>query len=369
MAKKSERDDFTPATKRVMGERVAWRCCFPGCLKITIGPQKGDSEKSQKLGHAAHIKAASKDGPRYDPAMTSEERKHLSNGIWMCNDHGKLIDNDWKEYSATTLKFWKEHAEEIAYQNLRDQTDHLNNESFTYVALGFDVIFQGKWKSVVGMKWVFEAVSFLNGNINSIRRFADDFNAIPENQKYVIVETQGDARRMAGPVQIEFGSDGTYLISMHVLERVVSALPVSVGIDLELGVNGDLVFNNGGFSVVSGIDAAIQKISVTASTIFGEMKHYPEYGSHISAYYNKFHDNDVLLMRLIKIELIRLSLIPPIGPSGSLSEPPLGFIKEVVKVGCDSLTLVQDRLKVDLVLVLGDETRWEGSLRIFIKQY
>ena len=55
----SNRDDFTPSTKKVMAERVAWRCSFPSCGVITIGPKMGDSSKSINLSEAAHIHAAS----------------------------------------------------------------------------------------------------------------------------------------------------------------------------------------------------------------------------------------------------------------------------------------------------------------------
>lgn len=84
--KKSTRDEFIPSTKRVMAERVAWRCCFPDCDKITIGPQKGDDNKSANLGEAAHITAASVEGPRYDASLDSSQRKAITNGIW-CVDH------------------------------------------------------------------------------------------------------------------------------------------------------------------------------------------------------------------------------------------------------------------------------------------
>lgn len=97
------RDDFTRQTKRILADRVAWRCSVPGCSRVTIGPKGGDATKAMNVGEAAHINGASPQGPRPDPLMSAEERKSLDNGIWMCRHHARLIDADSSEYSASTL--------------------------------------------------------------------------------------------------------------------------------------------------------------------------------------------------------------------------------------------------------------------------
>lgn len=68
------RDDFTEATKRLLAERVGYRCSNPCCKRLTIGPQQ-EGKKSVNIGEAAHISAASPGGKRYDEKMTSDERK------------------------------------------------------------------------------------------------------------------------------------------------------------------------------------------------------------------------------------------------------------------------------------------------------
>jgi len=40
-----------------------------------------------------------------------EERRSVTNGIWMCQNHGKEIDDDVFHYTAKTLRAWKHHAE------------------------------------------------------------------------------------------------------------------------------------------------------------------------------------------------------------------------------------------------------------------
>lgn len=63
------------------------------------------------VGVAAHITAAAPGGPRYDPALTSEERSRHSNGIWLCEIHGKAVDTDADHFTVEMLRKWKQTAE------------------------------------------------------------------------------------------------------------------------------------------------------------------------------------------------------------------------------------------------------------------
>lgn len=66
------------------------------------------------LGKAAHITAAAKGGPRYDPSLTREERRSIQNGIWLCAVHADLVDKDEAAFSVTLLRKWREQAEKLA---------------------------------------------------------------------------------------------------------------------------------------------------------------------------------------------------------------------------------------------------------------
>lgn len=117
------RDDFLEGTKRMLADRAGWRCSFPNCGQFTLGPSNSDSEKKINNGIAAHICAAAENGPRYDPSMTPEQRKNLDNGIWMCRNHGNLIDADFSTYTVEQLKEWKVQAENFAYTMLKKPSD------------------------------------------------------------------------------------------------------------------------------------------------------------------------------------------------------------------------------------------------------
>lgn len=106
------RDDFTKKTKRDLRERVGGKCSKPDCMITTIAP-KGN-HKLNNIGVAAHICAASKGGVRYDENMTQEQRRSINNGIWLCQNHAKEIDNNEELYTVDLLHEWKHLAEEKA---------------------------------------------------------------------------------------------------------------------------------------------------------------------------------------------------------------------------------------------------------------
>jgi hypothetical protein len=107
------RDNFDKETKDVLARRVGHRCSRPNCRKPTTGPQS-DASKALNIGVAAHITAASKGGPRYDESLSPEERKSIDNAIHLCQNCGKLVDNDEKRYTADLLREWKKLSEQVA---------------------------------------------------------------------------------------------------------------------------------------------------------------------------------------------------------------------------------------------------------------
>lgn len=107
---KSNRDNFSEKTKRILRERVGGKCSNPSCNRETCGPSD-NPDKSVILGDAAHIRAASPGGPRYDTSMSVEERVHISNGIWLCKNCARLIDINAAAYPVEMLLKWKEEAE------------------------------------------------------------------------------------------------------------------------------------------------------------------------------------------------------------------------------------------------------------------
>ncbi|WP_373496149.1 hypothetical protein [Aquiflexum sp.] len=79
----------------------------------------GGSDSFLKVGIAAHITAASPNGPRFDPNLTEAERTSIENGIWLCPNCSILIDKDPLSFPKTLLLEWKSESEKEALQKLK----------------------------------------------------------------------------------------------------------------------------------------------------------------------------------------------------------------------------------------------------------
>jgi len=104
------RDDFSVLTRDRLAKRVGVRCSNPSCRKLTTGPRT-ESTHIINIGVAAHITAAASGGPRFDSSLSSERRESPENGIWLCQNCAKMIDNDPARYSTEFLRAWKADAE------------------------------------------------------------------------------------------------------------------------------------------------------------------------------------------------------------------------------------------------------------------
>ena len=111
------RDDFSRNTVDLLGRRVGARCSNPRCRKLTTGPQVR-TDRVINIGVAAHITAAAEGGPRFDASLSAEERQAPDNGIWLCQNCAKLVDNDIARYPVVLLRQWKDNAEAAALDEL-----------------------------------------------------------------------------------------------------------------------------------------------------------------------------------------------------------------------------------------------------------
>ena len=111
------RDEFGPKTKLLIAKRAGWLCSDPSCRRPTVGATS-DGNAEIMLGEASHICAAAPGGPRYDATMSSDERRSVQNGIWMCKLHGKSIDSPDPTFTVELLREWKRLAEEYSHRRV-----------------------------------------------------------------------------------------------------------------------------------------------------------------------------------------------------------------------------------------------------------
>lgn len=359
-------DDFSESTKRKMADRVAWRCSFSGCNKITIGPNSSNSEKIIKLGQAAHITAASIEGPRYDNSITSAQRKDISNGIWMCCDHATLIDADFREYSEETLRLWKIDAERVAAENLKAPNNEYLDNTSTLLQIGSEIIFYARWEGTTANTRTFRLVSPLIGDINKIEAYVEGFNRCVNTEHYVVIESQGDARVISSPPELN-KKNNEILLTLTLTPPPESIDPKGIS-SLTLR-DGDLFLDlNGNISMVSGVEAAIQSLSTCLGTIKGECNilhcPMPELGSVVSFYYKQYKDDLKLLSRLFKLELIRLSFVQ-IHENTYTNLP---FIKRIHNVNIQNIELINQYLDIEISIVFGNNEHWKGNVPVFIAE-
>lgn len=80
---------YTDLTLKTLFSLAGNECAFPGCTAPVF-----DTTHGVLTGQICHIKGRSKNGPRYDPGQTEEERNGYSNLLVMCAAHNKIVDDE-----------------------------------------------------------------------------------------------------------------------------------------------------------------------------------------------------------------------------------------------------------------------------------
>ena len=110
MSKKLSRQEFSNSIKRKLRERVAYMCCNPMCRMLTVKPN-AMNDGIVRSGKAAHIYAASKEGPRSKHNKKASDLKSFENGIWLCDKCSREIDDNELLYPPDLLEKWKKQSE------------------------------------------------------------------------------------------------------------------------------------------------------------------------------------------------------------------------------------------------------------------
>jgi len=99
---------YKPSTIRRLDTLSGNQCAAPDCEKLLIA-RDGETIVSK----ICHIEAASDNGPKFNPDMTDDERRHFDNLILLCDECHSIIDNkeNEKKYQVALLKEWKKNHE------------------------------------------------------------------------------------------------------------------------------------------------------------------------------------------------------------------------------------------------------------------
>lgn len=354
------RDEFSPKIKRALADRVAWRCSFNGCHRITIGPSSETTEDILNLGEAAHITAASIGGPRYDPTLTPEQRSSIDNGIWMCRHHARMIDTDASVFSAPTLKQWKTIAENNTYKELKN-FEKLNEIPSTLISLGHGLLFTAYWTSVVGNIWTFEIIDFIYGNLELLKEFISEKSFKNNYERYVVIESQGDGRLLGSDLALKMNAPNPFL-SFSIKDKSKRMDPNLVPSDIA----NPMSFEDGDFKLVHGIESAKQSIAITLSTNYGELFYAPLFGSFFSQYYWDHKNNIAFLERLLKLECTRLVSIPIFSANENISKPALDFINRISEAKILDSKIIHNCIPIELTGEWGNGDYFKEKFNIYI---
>ena len=151
--------------------------------------------KALNIGVAAHITAASPGGARYDDNLTPEQRKDARNGIWLCQNCAKLVDNDDIQFPVEYIRAWKTMREVEARMNI-GQTAMPRFES------------ESQRKALEIGKWVGKEVMYVVAPLGDM-----EFNPVPVTlvevtEFYVLVRGKGwDRSRNIAMDNLDLGWD------------------------------------------------------------------------------------------------------------------------------------------------------------------
>lgn len=105
---------FPKSVRKKLMDSVGDLCSVPHCR---IRTAKFDIHTGRKvdIGEAAHIKGAR--GPRFDPNQVELERHDFGNGIWLCRNCHRRVDQNATLYPVELLVRWKQKAmEDYGYE-------------------------------------------------------------------------------------------------------------------------------------------------------------------------------------------------------------------------------------------------------------
>lgn len=113
------RENISASDIKILIANARGVCSFPGCGKTLV--ECGTSpDQDTFLGEIAHIVADSRQGPRGDSELTSEERKRHSNLLLLCKDHHRIIDRQKHTYSVAVLRQMKDDHEKTKETNIEN---------------------------------------------------------------------------------------------------------------------------------------------------------------------------------------------------------------------------------------------------------
>jgi len=323
----ANRDEFSAPIRSALALRAGYRCSI--CDQATVGPSDESPAATSNIGTAAHICAAAPGGPRYDPLMTPNERAAIDNGVWLCANHGRLIDTDVIAYAVEVLKRHKANHEARCRQALTGSSASAQ-ESKHLIALGPDIVAVGDLSRAEGDSWDIEIEHFVIGNFGELVAMSGRLASMPEYDRYVLVNGLGEGRSLVGNVSVR-RKGGKVLVGCQVAPSFPRTPAAQLPTDFALSARFDLTAESLDIATVSGLAALPQKLLTCLSMRRGESPFHQGFGSRLAEYWGNYMGT-AWLEEMLKLDVVRLASIPYADPIQNISYTPLMCVERVSRV-------------------------------------
>jgi hypothetical protein len=362
----SNRDEFSEDTKRKVALRANQHCSFRDCSQPTSGPSDESPEAVNVTGEAAHIHAAASGlgARRYLASMSREERTHITNAIWLCATHAKLIDRDEVKYTADVLRDMK--AEHEAKCDERHRNALSAGEVVSdLIAIGPDIVFVGEFLGVENEVWSFHLRNFVDGDVHALITFAERYEQTGTIDLYVLVNELGDGRVLRGKPSVTKETTGGYTVRCPVFPSAGRIRAADLPKSLALSDSHDLMVQGGNLATVSGLDALPQQVKTGLSHQRGESPLHRDFGTRFAEYYNLLAGSS-WLDRYLKLEVIRQAAIPYTDPTNNQQYTPLLCVERVFGVEILASAPTENWLPIRVDLDVKGVGRWQHNLSVCI---
>lgn len=343
------RDDFSARTRSDLALRASYLCS--SCKRSTVGPSDEAPDAVTMIGVAAHICAAAP-GPgarRYDPTMTSEERSHIDNGIWLCASCGILIDRDETRYTADALRRMKREHE----GSRRIGTSGTDAEG-DLIAIGRDIVAVGSVVRSSADGTRVRLSHFVNGSGRDLWSLNRDFGTWLPERRYVLLNELGFGGLLAEPPVVERVGQ-IYEVQFR-LQDLVPRRNAAAGISSMSREDGRMLH---------GMEAYIQVFEYVLGMALGTWFADPGLGSDLSDLYWRYNGSP-WFERLAMMEMIRLSSIPRPQKGKDGPSTPFLAVNRVDRVVVPMFELTDQRLAIKVRFDLEGIGPWDHVLSVFV---
>lgn len=159
-------------------------CAMESCSNLLI------DENGTWIGEVAHICAAADDGPRADPTLSAEERRHPDNLMLVCSNCHTKIDSKVDLYTVEVLKSIKE-RHEARYKG------GLSQAVLADSADGFTIVLP---KSLNRLGFSAEDTDFPEV-LKSLSAFAKRLSKVPIQTRYFLVHALRRSEFAGGEIE------------------------------------------------------------------------------------------------------------------------------------------------------------------------